>query len=103
MEARFTERERRALVSEWRRSGLSAKAFSEGRGFHPLTLCRWARAEQQGEQGLRLVEVVADPPREPDSQQWAWELKGPGGELRGQSLDAHLLRVLVAGVVEGRR
>lgn len=82
---------------------MSAKAFSEGRGFHPLTLCRWARAEQQGEQGLRLVEVVADPPREPDSQQWAWELKGPGGELRGQSLDAHLLRVLVAGVVEGRR
>lgn len=68
-----------------------------------MTLYRWARGEQQGEQGLGLVEVRTDLPEEPESQRWAWELKGPGGELRGRSVDAHLLRVLVAGVVEGRR
>ena len=87
-------------MREWRRSKLSAKAFAEGRGFHPVTLCNWGRAEARA---MQLVEVVATPVEERDSPQWAWELKGPGGELRGAALDVGTLRVLVEGVVGGGR
>jgi hypothetical protein len=49
------------------------------------------------------VEVVASPTEEREASPWAWELKGPGGELRGIALDGETLRVLVQGVVGGLR
>ena len=104
MQARFTQGQRRAFVREWQRSGVSAKAFADGRGFHPVTLCNWARAQARGRgPGLRLLEVVATPTQTREISQWAWELKGSGGELRGVALDADALRVLVEAVVGGRR
>ena len=106
MESKFTSGQRRAYVREWRRSGLSAKAFAEGRNFHPVTLCNWARAETRGAAlAPRLVEVVPTPEeeRKRESLAWAWELKGPGGELRGVAIDGETLRVLVHGIVGGRR
>ena len=102
MRARFTEEQRRAFVREWQRSGLSAKAFAEGHGFHPVTLCNWARVQARGG-GARLVEVMVAPTEPGEPSPWAWELKGAGGELRGIALDEDALRVLVQGVVEGRR
>ena len=104
MQSRYTAGQRRAFVREWKRSGLSAKAFAEGRPFHSVTLCNWARAEARGfTRGPRLVEVVATPTEGREPSSWAWELKGPGGELRGVGLDAEALRVLVQGVVGGGR
>jgi len=101
MRKRFTPKQRRAFVREWRRSRLSAKAFAVGRGFHPVTLCKWGRAERSDEErGVRFVEVVPTPA---EASQWVWELKGPGGELRGGTLDVEALRVLVRGVVRGVR
>lgn len=102
MKARFTAGQRRAFVREWRRSGLSSKKFAEGRDFHPVTLCAWARAEPPS---TRLVEVEVAPSEDADlaAAGWAWELKGPGGELRGGALDLDSLRVLVQGVVRGQR
>ena len=104
MQSRFTNGQRRAYVREWKRSGLSAKAFAEGRNFHPVTLCNWARADTRGAaRGARLVEVVPTPKEERESSAWAWEFKGPGGELRGVTIDVETLRVLVHGIVGGRR
>ena len=102
MKARFTAGQRRTFVREWRQSGLSSKKFAEGRDFHPVTLCAWARAEPPS---TRLVEVEVAPNEDAESrtEQWAWVLKGPGGELRGASLDLDSLRVLVQGVVRGQR
>ena len=103
MQPRFTAGQRRAFVREWKRSGVSAKAFAEGQAFHPVTLCNWARADARGvSPGLQLVEVVPTPIAECEASPWAWELKGPGGELRGVALDAEALGVLVRGVVGGR-
>ncbi len=104
MQPKFTNGQRRAYVREWKRSGLSAKAFSEGRNFHPVTLCNWARANAAREDRVpRLVEVVPTPKEEGEPSPWAWELKGPGGELRGAAIDLETLRVLVHGIVGGRR
>lgn len=90
-------------MREWKRSGLSAKAFAEGRNFHPVTLCNWARAMGGAARVPRLVEVVPTPKEARESSPWAWELKGPGGELRGAAIDLETLRVLVHGIVGGRR
>jgi hypothetical protein len=106
MGKRFTVSERRAFVREWKRSGVSAKAFCAGRGIHPWTLYSWARGQSSSAEqdaGLRLVEVVPTTVEESDpATRWAWELTGTGGSVRGVSLDAALLRVLVEGVTRGR-
>ncbi len=102
MKRKFTTAQRRAFVREWRQSGLSSKKFAEGRDFHPVTLCAWARAESAP---TRLVEVEVTPNEDADlaTAGWAWVLKGPGGELSGGALDLDSLRVLVNGVVRGQR
>jgi len=105
MRASFTESERRSLVREWRRSGLSATAFSEGRNFHATTLYGWLRrygSAARPSVKLGFVEAIPSPaePRVDDRVVggWQWELVGPGGCLRGAGLGETELEVLVEAV-----
>ncbi len=43
MRKRYTDGEKRRLVTEWDASGLSAAAFGKPRGVHPITLAGWGR------------------------------------------------------------
>jgi hypothetical protein len=106
MRSKFTATERRSLVGAWQRSGVSARAFCEGRGIRPGTLYGWYRSYGQCDEAapVRFVEVMAA--SEPERQAstgcwWRWELTGPGGSLRAADLDLAELGVLVEAMTRG--
>ena len=60
MRSTFTESERKRLLRAWRRSGMTARAFCDGRGVHPTTLYGWVRRYGSRVEAVRvgLVEAI---------------------------------------------
>jgi hypothetical protein len=93
--------ERERWVREWRRSKLTAKEFSDKHGLPLSSLYRWSRAAPATvqERGLapvmRFIEAVPIGARERDGV-WVWEFEGPGGVVRGRTLDRTGLTELLA-------
>lgn len=59
----WTDRERRRLLSAWRRSGLPRTRFAAENGVSPTTFCRWINESSSAPlSALVPVEVVPDPP-----------------------------------------
>ena len=46
------------LVTEYRKSGLTAKVFSKERGISPSTFCYWIRKKKEEDESGGFVEVI---------------------------------------------
>lgn len=75
--------------------------FCEGRNIHWTTLYAWVRRWAKPS-GAGLVQVVPSSPElhieDRSVDGFRWELVGPGGRLRGDTLGESELRVLVDAV-----
>lgn len=98
------------LVTEWKRSGLTARQFASKRKIAPSTLSWWAwRLRRQGAlpgeeagSGVELVSVEVD---ESQTDGGGWELSLPGGAvLRVEGpLEPASLREILSTVTRRRR
>lgn len=92
MRKNYEDGEKRRLVKEWDESGLSAAAFCEPRGIHPVTLSAWGR-EIRGP--LRRRSRTRPIPREVE----VVEIRPSAGEVRVELELRKDRRLIVSGAV----
>ena len=109
---RRSAREWARLVEDWKKSGQTVQDFAKRRGLPPRRLSWWkwrlAARSRGGEDGLRLVPVVAEPASVPGSMPATeWEVVTAGGHmlrLRGAMAAADVAVVLATlELATGRR
>jgi hypothetical protein len=109
---RRSAREWARLVEEWKKSGQTVNDFAKRRGLPPRRLSWWkwrlAARSRGGEDGLRLVPVVVEPPTSlPGVMPTEWEIVTAGGHvlrLRGAMAATDIAVVLATlELTTGRR
>ena len=94
-----TESKWAVRVEEWRSSGKTAEAFSEGQGFRPTTLRYWAsvlRTAARKKQAVPMARVVR---QQPSQGQGNVELVvGNARIVLGRGFDAELLREVMTAL-----
>jgi transposase-like protein len=59
---RFSAEEKRMWLEDWQQSGKSAWAYAKGNGLNPQTFVKWAKMQDEKNQGFVEVPTQVTPP-----------------------------------------